>query len=86
MPRQKEVDRTSQERTKSGRDVLLMVGLIIGASLSLQGASDKNDVSEIGNRKIAHRSIISQEKEIATGKQFHGNRPFRKVDQRSRDY
>jgi hypothetical protein len=37
--------------TKSGRDVLLMIALIVGASLSAQGASDRNDVSEIGNRK-----------------------------------
>jgi predicted Zn-dependent protease len=73
MPRQKEMSRTLQERrfvTKTGRDVLLMIALIVGASLSAQGASDKNDVSEIGNRKVAHRSIISQEREIATGKQF----------------
>jgi len=27
-------------------------------------------VNEIGNRKVAHRSIVSQEREIATGKQF----------------
>jgi beta-barrel assembly-enhancing protease len=44
--------------------------LIMGASLSAPGAGDKNDVSEIGNRKIAHRSIISQEKEVAIGKQL----------------
>jgi predicted Zn-dependent protease len=33
-------------------------------------AADKKNVDEIGNRKVAHRSIISQEKEIAMGKQF----------------
>ena len=73
MPRQKEVGHTAQERTfvtKSGGDVLLMMALTMGASLSAPGAGDKNDVSEIGNRKIAHRSIISQEKEVAIGKQL----------------
>src|SRR6516225_4539488 len=32
--------------------------------------SPKNDVNEIGNRKVAHKSIISTEKEIAMGKQY----------------
>jgi predicted Zn-dependent protease len=37
-----------------------------------RGAGDQSDVNEIGNRhrKVAHRSIASQEREIATGKQF----------------
>ena len=30
----------------------------------------KNDVEQIGNRKVAHRSLISREKEIAIGKQY----------------
>ncbi len=33
-------------------------------------ASDKNDVTDIGNRRVAHRSIISEEKEIAIGKEY----------------
>jgi beta-barrel assembly-enhancing protease len=73
MPRQKETSCTLQQRTfvtKSGRDVLLMMALIMGASLSAPEAGDKNNVSEIGNRKIPHRSIISQEKEVAIGKQL----------------
>jgi len=39
---------------------------------SLPGLADdkKDDVDEIGNRKVAHRSIISQEKEVAIGKQY----------------
>jgi len=32
--------------------------------------SPKNDVNEIGNRKVAHKSMISTEKEIAMGKQY----------------
>jgi len=35
-----------------------------------QNLSPKNDVNEIGSRKVAHKSIISQEKEIAMGKQY----------------
>lgn len=35
-----------------------------------QNLSPKNDVNEIGNRKVAHKSIISTEKEIAMGKQY----------------
>jgi len=30
----------------------------------------KSDVDEIGNRRVAHRSIISQEKEISIGKEY----------------
>ena len=30
----------------------------------------KGDVNEIGNRRVAHRSMISEEKEIAIGKQY----------------
>jgi predicted Zn-dependent protease len=33
-------------------------------------ADQKTEVDDIGNRKIAHRSMISQEKEIAIGKQY----------------
>jgi hypothetical protein len=70
MPRQTETSCTPQQRTfvtKSGRDVLLMMALIMGASLSAPEAGDKNNVSKLGNRHIgnrtlAHRSIISQER------------------------
>jgi predicted Zn-dependent protease len=34
------------------------------------GDKKKDDVSQIGNRRVAKRSIISQEKEIALGKQY----------------
>jgi predicted Zn-dependent protease len=40
------------------------------AALPVRGGDDKKDVDEIGNRKVAHKSIISEEKEIAIGKQY----------------
>ena len=51
------------------------VGLVVLAALLtlpqvLWCAGQKNDVEDIGNRKVAHRSMISQEKEIAIGKQY----------------
>ena len=47
----------------------LLVAMLCWASLPVRG-DDKDDVDEVGNRKVAHRSIISQEKEIAIGKQY----------------
>ncbi|HEV2494921.1 MAG TPA: M48 family metallopeptidase [Terriglobia bacterium] len=51
---------------------LPLTALILAATVpvSMRGASSKTDVNEIGSRKVAHRSIVSQEKEIAIGKQF----------------
>ena len=34
------------------------------------GDKKKHDVTQIGNRRVAHRSIVSQEKEIAVGKRY----------------
>jgi len=34
------------------------------------GDHKKNDPNEIGNRRVAHRSLISEEKEIAAGKEY----------------
>ena len=50
--------------------VLLLVGILCLASLPGRAEDKKDDVDEIGNRKVAHWSIISQEKEIAIGKQY----------------
>jgi predicted Zn-dependent protease len=48
---------------------LLVLTLILSfGQLALGG--DKKDVDEIGSRKVAHKSIISQEKEIGMGKQY----------------
>jgi len=48
----------------------VLVVLLLWGAFSLVAYGQKNDVDEIGNRKVAHRSIISQEKEIAIGKQY----------------
>jgi len=48
----------------------LLVAILCLASLPGRAEDKKDDVDDIGNRKVAHRSIISQEKEIAIGKQY----------------
>jgi predicted Zn-dependent protease len=50
--------------------VIALLAVLCLAALPARGGDDKKDVDEIGNRKVAHRSIISEEKEIAYGKQF----------------
>ena len=56
------------------RNSRLVALLLIAAfcTTTLPGRADdkKDDVDDIGNRKVAHKSIISQEKEIAIGKQY----------------
>ena len=49
---------------------LAAVMLTVNLPLSAGGKDKKKDVDAIGDRKVAHRSIISQEKEIAAGKQY----------------
>jgi len=49
---------------------LLLVATFCWVLVPVLGAPQKDDVDEIGNRKVAHLSIISQEKEIAIGKQY----------------
>jgi predicted Zn-dependent protease len=56
-------------RTSKAVGILLLTGLLALSPGAFAG-SDKSDVNEIGDRKVAHRSIISQEKEIAIGKQY----------------
>jgi predicted Zn-dependent protease len=55
---------------KSTMTVLLLVATIGWAVAPTRGADKKGDVNEIGNRKVAHKSIISEEKEIGIGKQY----------------
>ncbi|HEV2492091.1 MAG TPA: M48 family metallopeptidase [Terriglobia bacterium] len=56
---------------KARRAGLLAVAVLFSVTQVLSGAdSKKSDVEDIGNRKVAHKSIISQEKEIAIGKQY----------------
>lgn len=53
---------------------LALAALLVGSSASAQAADKqkdkKHDVDAIGERRVARRSLISQEKEIATGKQY----------------
>src|SRR5438093_3530448 len=49
---------------------LAVLAVAAFTTLPLQAADSKSDVSEIGNRKVAHKSIISQEREIAAGRQY----------------
>jgi len=49
---------------------MVLVGLSLLVTLPLRADDKKSDVNDIGNRKVAHRSIISQEKEVAIGKQY----------------
>jgi predicted Zn-dependent protease len=55
---------------KSRMTTLLLAAMFFFASLPMRGADKKDDVNDIGNRRVAHRSIISEEKEIAIGKQY----------------
>ncbi len=58
-------------RTKTRRVWALMAGVVwLAAVLPGRAADNKNDVNQVGNRRVAHRSIISEEKEIAMGKQY----------------
>jgi len=49
---------------------LMLAAMICWTTLPGRADDKKDDVDDIGNRKVAHRSIISQEKEIAIGKQY----------------
>ncbi|MBZ5513443.1 MAG: M48 family metalloprotease [Acidobacteriia bacterium] len=57
---------------KARTSALLLVLALFGSSLPVlaQSKDKKHDVDAIGDRRVAHRSIISQEKEIAMGKQY----------------
>jgi predicted Zn-dependent protease len=56
--------------TKCRLTTLLLAVVFCWSVLPTRAADKKGDVSEIGNRRVAHRSIISEEKEIAIGKQY----------------
>lgn len=56
--------------TRSRWQVVMLLAVFCLALVPARGGDDKNDVDEIGNRKVAHKSIISEEKEIAIGKQY----------------
>ncbi len=50
--------------------VLVLFALFICNATRVLGADKKKDVNSVGDRRVAHRSVISQEKEIAIGKQY----------------
>jgi len=50
--------------------IILLAAAVVASPLASRGADKKDDPNEIGNRRVARRSIISQEKEIAIGKQY----------------
>lgn len=58
---------------RKSRSVALWLVAVLFWSLLPAVAADKDkkkDVDAIGERRVAHRSLISQEKEIAVGKQY----------------
>ncbi len=55
---------------KRGSLALLLVTILIWTTIPAHADDKKDDVDDIGNRNVAHKSIISQEKEIAIGKQY----------------
>lgn len=55
---------------KSRSVALLLIAVFFWSTLPVAGADKKSNVDEIGSRRVARRSIISQEKEIAIGKGY----------------
>lgn len=55
---------------KSHLLALALAGVLGCAALPGRAADKKDQVGEIGNRRVAHKSIISEEKEIGIGKQY----------------
>ncbi len=55
---------------KRGSLALLLVTILLWATLPARGDDKKDNPDDIGDRNVAHKSIISQEKEIAIGKQY----------------
>lgn len=49
---------------------LALMAVVLLPTWPVSAGDKKGEVDEIGNRRVAHRSIISQEKEIAIGKQY----------------
>lgn len=57
-----------RRRSRVYPGVLILVAAL--AALPLAAEDQKADVNDIGNRKVAHHSIISEQKEIAYGKEL----------------
>ena len=57
----------------SAKSCSLFLALVMAFSVvpsAVAKKKKKDDVEQIGNRKVAHRSLISRQKEIAIGKQY----------------
>lgn len=52
------------------RTPLALTVMVVAAALSAWASDKKKDVDAIGNRNVAHRSIVSEQKEIAIGKRY----------------
>jgi predicted Zn-dependent protease len=50
--------------------LILSTAILAAPPLLLGTSKSEQDVNAIGNRRVAHRSIISEEREIAIGKQY----------------
>lgn len=55
---------------KSWLIVLPLTVIMAGSALPGAAADKKDDPNAIGDRRVAHRSLISEEKEIAIGKRY----------------
>jgi len=49
---------------------LALTVMMVAASVPAWASNKKKDVDAIGSRRVAHRSMISEEKEIAIGKRY----------------
>lgn len=53
---------------------LMLAGILLAVLLTIPGearaADRKNDIDTIGSRSVAHKSIVSIEKEVAVGRQY----------------
>jgi predicted Zn-dependent protease len=50
--------------------VIPLLILLLGSAMTAKAEYKQDDANDIGHRRVAHRSIISQEKEIAIGRQY----------------
>ena len=50
--------------------VMALLAIFCLAALPVRGDDKKTMSTKSGNRKVAHKSIISEEKEISIGKQY----------------
>jgi predicted Zn-dependent protease len=50
--------------------ILCLLTMAVGLCIPARAQSKKDNVNDIGKRRVAHHSFISEEKEIAIGKQY----------------